>query len=90
MLFAPWPAEARGGGWILVLFGSLLGYTIYLHLLRVRGSSRSGTYAFVSSVAAVAAGHLVLGEPVIASGLAGMTILLAAASLALRPVPCTA
>lgn len=85
MLFAPWPAAARAGWWFLVLFGSLLGYTIYLHLLRVWGSSRSGTYAFVSSVVAVAAGHLVFGEPITASGLAGMAILLAAAWLAIMP-----
>lgn len=87
MLYAPWGAAALAGWWFLVLFGSLLGYTIYLHLLRVWGSSRSGTYAFVSSVVAVLAGHLVFDEPITASGMAGMAILLAAAWLAIRPEP---
>jgi drug/metabolite transporter (DMT)-like permease len=84
-LGARWTPAARGGWLFLVLFGSLLGYTIYLHLLRVWGSSRSGTYAFLSSVVAVLAGHLVFDEPITAPRLVGMAILLAAAWLAIRP-----
>ncbi|PSJ39042.1 DMT family transporter [Allosphingosinicella deserti] len=85
MLQTAWPAPAIGGWLFLVLFGSLLGYTIYLHLLRVWGSSRSGSYAFVSSVVAVAAGHLVFGEDVSRTQVAGMAVLLAAAWFAIRP-----
>ncbi|QAY79911.1 EamA family transporter [Sphingosinicella sp. BN140058] len=85
MLRTAWPAPAIGGWLFLVLFGSLLGYTIYLHLLRVWGSSRSGSYAFVSSVVAVAAGHLVFAEAVTRTQVAGMAVLLAAAWFAIRP-----
>lgn len=85
MLRQPWPTAAIAGWLFLVLFGSLIGYTIYMHLLRVWGSSRSGTYAFVSSVVAVIAGHLVFDEPITLPRLAGMAILLVAAWLAIRP-----
>jgi drug/metabolite transporter (DMT)-like permease len=80
-----WPGRAIAAWLFLVLFGSLLGYTIYLHLLRVWGSSRSGSYAFISSVVAVIAGHIVFGEAITSSSMLGMIILMAAAWLAIRP-----
>ena len=44
------------------LLGTIVGYSIYLRLLRVWGAFRAGLYAFVSPVVALAAGALVLGE----------------------------
>lgn len=85
----PWPLPAFGGWLFLVIFGSLIGYTIYMHLLRVWGSSRSGSFAFLSSVVAVAAGYIVFDEPITPTSLAGMAILLVAAWLAMRPLKAT-
>ncbi|MFC3711158.1 DMT family transporter [Sphingoaurantiacus capsulatus] len=85
MLTTPWPLPAIAGWLFLVIGGSLAGYTIYMHLLRVWGSSRSGTFAFPSSVIAVLVGHLAFGEEVTTTALVGMAILLAAAWLAIRP-----
>lgn len=85
MLGAAWPGAAVAGWLYLVLFGSLLGYPIYMHLLKVWGASRSGGYAFGSSVVAVLAGRIVFGEELDGRSLVAMTILLCAAWLAMRP-----
>ena len=53
VLTTPWGWPAFGAWLFLVLFVSLLGYPIYIHLLRVWGSSRSGSFAFLSSAIAV-------------------------------------
>ena len=44
------------------LLGTIVGYSIYLRLLRVWGAFRAGLYAFVSPVVALAAGALAFGE----------------------------
>jgi drug/metabolite transporter (DMT)-like permease len=48
----------------LVLFGSLLGFTAYIWLLRVTTASRVSTYAYVNPVVAVLLGWLFAGEAV--------------------------
>jgi drug/metabolite transporter (DMT)-like permease len=74
-----WPALLT-----LVVGGSLMGFTIYLRLLRDWGAFRAGLYAFVSPVIAVSAGIVVLDEPFgWAEGL-GALLMFAAAALALR------
>jgi drug/metabolite transporter (DMT)-like permease len=74
-------------GWLfLVVFGSLVAFTIYLRLVRDWGASRAGLYAFVSPAIAVATGVLVSGERLRPSELAGMAIMLLATWFALsRP-----
>jgi drug/metabolite transporter (DMT)-like permease len=62
-----------------VIFGSLIGYSIYVRLLRDIGASRAGMYTFVSPVVAVLLGAAMLGETVTWLDLLGMTILLLAA-----------
>jgi drug/metabolite transporter (DMT)-like permease len=47
----------------LVLFGSLMGFTAYLWLLRNTTPARASTYAYVNPLVAVFLGWLVLGEP---------------------------
>jgi len=83
-----WAAAAWGGWLFLVLFGSLVAFTVYLRLIAVWGPARAGSYAYVSPVIAVLLGVLVLGEQVgLRDGL-GMALLLAAAFCSLRaPVP---
>jgi drug/metabolite transporter (DMT)-like permease len=47
----------------LILFGSLMGFTAYLWLLRNTTPARASTYAYVNPVVAVFLGWAVLGEP---------------------------
>lgn len=47
----------------LVVFGSLIGFTAYMWLLKVTTPSRAATYAYVNPVVAVVLGWLLAGEP---------------------------
>jgi len=48
----------------LIVFGSLIGYTTYVYVLRHMTPTIAGTYAYVNTVVAVFLGWLVLGEPI--------------------------
>jgi len=74
-----WPAVV-----FLVVAGSLMGFTIYMRLLRDWGAFRAGLYAFISPVIAVAVGIVVLGEPFGWSEAAGALLMFGAAAIALR------
>lgn len=78
-----WGLAAWSGWLFLVIFGSLVGYSIYMRLLRDLGASRAGMYAFVSPVIAVLLGAAVLGEEITLVGVLGMSILLFSAWLAM-------
>ena len=66
------------------LLGTIVGYSIYLRLLRVWGAFRAGLYAFVSPVVALGAGALVFGESIGWRELAGAAAMLAGAAVAMR------
>lgn len=68
----------------LVIGGSLIGFTIYMRLLRDWGAFHAGLYAFVSPVIAVTAGMVVLGEPFGWAEAAGALLMFGAAAIALR------
>ena len=52
-------------GWLfLLLFGSLVGYSLYMQLLRDLGPAKAGSFAFVSPIIAVLVGTIVAGETV--------------------------
>jgi drug/metabolite transporter (DMT)-like permease len=68
----------------MVIFGSLIGHTIFMRLLRDIGSSKAGSYAFVSTIVAVLLGALWFGEQVSLLDLAAMSMMMMAAYLALR------
>lgn len=68
----------------LVLGGSIVAFTLYLQLLRDWGPTRAGLYAFVSPIIAVVLGVFVFDEPFGAYEIAGSTIMLAGAALAMR------
>ncbi len=57
----------------LVTFGSLIGFSAYVWLLRVEPTSRVATYAYVNPVVAVGLGWLLAGE-----AMSGQTMLAAA------------
>jgi drug/metabolite transporter (DMT)-like permease len=78
-----WPAFLA---WLYLLGpGALMSTTMYFLLVRDWGPSRPGTYAFVSPVIAVVIGCLLFGEKVDWGDATGMTLMLGAAFLALRP-----
>jgi drug/metabolite transporter (DMT)-like permease len=82
---------ARASVWphlaFLVLGGSLIGFTVYLRLLRDWGPFRAGLYAFVSPAIAVAVGVIWLDEPFGWPEAAGSVLMFGATALALKPVP---
>ncbi|MEP6667890.1 MAG: EamA family transporter [Chthoniobacter sp.] len=62
----------------LTVFGSLVGFTCYVWLLRVSTPARVSTYAYVNPLIAVVVGWIVLKEPLPAGALlAGAFILVA-------------
>ncbi len=80
-----WPAVLA---WVYLLIpGALMATTMYFLLVRDWGASRPGTYAFVSPVIAVTIGSTLFGEKLHWGSALGMTLMLLAAFLALRPRP---
>ena len=78
-----WPAFL---GWLYLLVpGALMSTTMYFLLVRDWGASRPGTYAFISPVIAVVLGCSFFGEKLDWGSAVGMTLMLCAAGLALRP-----
>jgi len=67
-----------------VFGGSIIAFTLYLQLLRDWGPTRSGLYAFVSPIIAVALGVFVFDEPFGAYEISGSIVMLTAAALAMR------
>ncbi|HEX7858856.1 MAG TPA: EamA family transporter [Verrucomicrobiae bacterium] len=61
----------------LVVFGSWIGFTAYIYLLKVSTPSRVSTYAYVNPVIAVFLGWLVLGETIGPKMLLGALVVLA-------------
>jgi drug/metabolite transporter (DMT)-like permease len=69
----------------LVMFGTIFGFTVYLHLLRVWGSGRAGMYAFLSPIVAVIVGAIALQETITLKDGFGMALMLIGAAIALYP-----
>jgi drug/metabolite transporter (DMT)-like permease len=68
----------------LVIGGSLMGFTIYMRLLRDWGAFRAGLYAFISPAIAVAVGVVALQEPFGWSEAIGALLMFGAAAIALK------
>jgi drug/metabolite transporter (DMT)-like permease len=98
LAFEPGAASALSGDWgtvawlgwfFLVIFGSLIGYTTFLRLLRDIGASRAGSYAFVSPVIAVVLGAAFFAERVTTADVVGIVIMLSGAYLAMSGATAT-
>jgi drug/metabolite transporter (DMT)-like permease len=74
------PASA-GAILYLIVFGSLIGFTAYMWLLRVAPPARVATYAYVNPVVAVFLGWLVLAEPISARTVLAAAIIVGAVAL---------
>jgi drug/metabolite transporter (DMT)-like permease len=68
----------------LMVFGSLIGYTIYVWLLRVADPSRVSTYAFVNPVVAVFLGWALADETVTLRTLVAAAVIVGAVVLITR------
>jgi drug/metabolite transporter (DMT)-like permease len=69
-----------GLGWLIV-FGSLVGFSAYVWLLRVTRTSLVGTYAYVNPVVAVLLGWAMLNEPITAATLVAGGVIVVAVAL---------
>jgi len=68
-------ARSVGSLGYLIVFGSLLGFTAYVWLLKVSTPSRVSTYAYVNPIVAVLLGALLAGEALnLRIGIAGAVI----------------
>ena len=79
-----WSPIAWAAWWYLLLPASLGATIIYFRLMRDWGAGRVGTYAFISPIVAVILGIALADERVTLVDAAGMTLMLAAAGLALH------
>ena len=68
----------------LVIFGSLVGYSVYIWLLRVATPSAVSTYAYVNPVVAVFLGWLILSEPLTPRTLVAAAVIVGAVALITR------
>ncbi|MCU0225856.1 MAG: EamA family transporter [Acidobacteria bacterium] len=72
----------------LVVFGSLIGFSAYVWLMRVSTPARVATYAYVNPVVAVALGAAFGGEPLtLRTLLASAVIVLAVVAIVSAPRP---
>ena len=79
-----WNGTGIGAIAYLVVFGSLVGYSAYIWLLRHVPTSKVATYAYVNPVVAVLLGWAFLGESVDRYILAGAAIIVPAVALVTR------
>lgn len=71
--------------WVyLVTFGSVVGFTAYVWLLRVTTPANAATYAYVNPVVAVFLGWLFANEPVTSRTLIASAVILGAVALITR------
>ncbi|MGH2711658.1 MAG: EamA family transporter [Actinomycetota bacterium] len=76
-----------GLGWLIV-FGSIVGFSAYVWLLRVTRTSLVGTYAYVNPIVAVGLGWLMLNEPItLRTVIAGAVIVVAVALIVSAKAP---
>lgn len=70
----------------LIVFGSLIGFTCYIYILRVSTPAKAGTYAFVNPVVAVVLGWAVVDEELsMRTLLAAAVIVVGVAFITLSP-----
>ncbi len=78
---ARWDAAGLGAVLYLIVFGSWVGYSAYVWLLRHVQTTKVTTYAYVNPVVAVILGWAILGEPIDRFMIAGAAIIVPAVAL---------
>ncbi len=78
-------AEVSTRSWValayLICFGSMMGFTAYIYILKHSNATRVATYAFVNPVVALFLGWLVVGESITLRTILAATVILAAVLL---------
>ena len=74
----------------LIVFGSWIGFSAYIYLLKVSSPAKVSTYAYVNPVIAVLLGWLMLGEPVTARVLWASLVIIAGVAIITLPKPAPA
>lgn len=69
----------------LILFGSILAYTSYIWLLKVRPATEVGTHAYANPLVAVVLGTMLGGEEISWIQIMGLCIILFSISLIRKP-----
>ena len=62
----------------LIFFGSMMGFTAYIYILKHSTATRVATYAFVNPVVALFLGWLLLGESITMRTMLAAAVILAA------------
>jgi drug/metabolite transporter (DMT)-like permease len=78
---ATWSWRSVGGVVYLVIFGSWVGFSAYVWLLKHVPTAKIATYAYVNPVVAVFLGWLVLHEKITGYIMAGSVVIIAAVAL---------
>jgi drug/metabolite transporter (DMT)-like permease len=65
----------------LIVFGSLVGFSAYLWLMKATAPSRAATYAYVNPVVAVFLGWALAGEPLTSRTLLAAAVIVGAVAL---------
>jgi drug/metabolite transporter (DMT)-like permease len=68
----------------LFIFGSIVGFTAYLWLLRATTASRASTYAYVNPIVAVFLGWALAGEPLTRRIFLAAAVIVGAVALIIR------
>lgn len=71
-----WAPRGVGALAYLIVFGSLVGYSSYVYVLRHMTPTVAGTYSYVNTVVAVLLGWLILGEHITGRTIGAMVIVL--------------
>ncbi len=85
---AAWSLRSVASFFYLIFFGSIVGYSAYVYILKMSTPANASTYAFVNPAIAVFLGWALAGETVTpATLLAAMIIIGSVALITLRPRP---
>lgn len=76
--------EGTGAVVYLTLFGSMVGFTAYIYVLRHWPATVVGSYVYANTVVAVFLGWLVLGEPVTVRTIFAMVVVMTAVMVVRR------
>lgn len=71
-----WSPRGVGALAYLIVFGSLVGYSSYVYVLRHMAPTIVGTYSYVNTVVAVLLGWAILAEPVTSRMVAAMVVVM--------------
>ena len=83
---AEWSLRSVGAFFYLIFFGSIIGYSAYVYILKMSSPAKAGTYAYVNPAIAVFLGWALAGEKVTGiTVLAAMIIIGSVALITMRP-----